>query len=210
MKRKLPIVRVILIVALIAATAVTTICVKSWIDKKQFAVEVRSTIDAKTIEERIRPLAELATLLYSYTDVGEFSEQNTIMWFGMEMTLPLTTKSFLIWYDCEMKIGLDTSQISVQLDDAEGVLTLVLPQAQLISHVIHEDSVKVYDEKDGLFNRINITDYTEFIVAQKQTMEDRAYQSGLFTQAQQNAEAMISTLLKTLPGVEGAYSIEFQ
>lgn len=47
------------------------------------SVEQITVIDADTIEQSIREIAELSTLSYVYTDVGMFSEQTEIKLFGL-------------------------------------------------------------------------------------------------------------------------------
>ena len=79
----------------------------------------------------------------------------------------------------------------------------------MLSHVINEDSVKLLDEKSGLFNPISVTDYTGFVTKQKQNMEDKKLRD-LFTQAQKNAETMIKALLLSLPGIAEEYEINFR
>ena len=202
-----PILIVILVVVLIAATAVATSFIKGWFDNKTPVIEEKKEIDVTRIEESIRTIAELATLSHNYTDVCMFSEQKTMTWFGKEFALPGTKKLFIISYDGEMKIGIDASQISVRA--SEGLITLSMPKAKVLSHVIKEDSVKLLDEKSGLFNPISVTDYTDFIAEQKQYMEEKAQSNDLFTQAQENAETQIKALLLALPGIEGEYEIKF-
>jgi hypothetical protein len=199
--------KVALVVVLIVVAIVAALFIKNWFESKTPVIEEKNEIDITTIEESIRTIAELATLSHNYTDVCAFSEQKTMTLFGVEFTLPGTTKSFIICYDGEMKIGVDASQISVRADD--GHITLTLPKAKVLSHVIKEDSVKLLDEKSGLFNPISVTDYTGFITEQKQSMEDKALSSGLFTQAQDNAEAQIRGLLLLLPGIAEEYEVDF-
>ena len=202
-----PMAIVALIVVLIAVTAVATYSLKDWFDKRTPVIEEKTEIDITTIEESIRSIAELATLSYTYTDVCTFSDQKTMSFFGMELTLPGTTKSFIICYDGNMKIGIDASQISVRVYGER--ITLSMPQAQVLSHAIDEDSVQLLDEKSGLFNPISVTDYTGFITERKQEMEDKARSNDLFTQAQDNAEMQLKALLLTLPGIAGEYTIDF-
>jgi hypothetical protein len=169
----------------------------------------RSTeTQVKTIMENIRAISELSTLSYNYRDIGQFSDQKMIDLFGKGFKLPMTKKSFIIAYDGEMKIGIDASQLLFDIEDK--IIVITMPPIQILSHVIKEESVELFDEKSGLFNPISVTDYTSFIMKQKQEMDEKAYANGLFSQAQTNAEVQMETLLMFLPGISGEYEIIFK
>ena len=165
-------------------------------------------ISASTIEQSIQDLSELVTLSYHYTDVGTFSDQ--IIWnvFNFEIPIFGGQKSFVISYDGEMKIGLDLQQVAV--DVIGETIAVSMPPIKIISHVIKEDSVMLLDERSGLFNKISITDYTDFITEQKPKMEERIIGGDLFSQAMSNAEAQIRALILYIPGVADNYEIIFR
>jgi hypothetical protein len=165
-------------------------------------------IEPKVLEQNIRTIAEYATISHKYTDVAVFSEQTTVKLFNYEFAIPGTAKSFIILYDGEIKIGIDASQI--EIDITRNEINIFLPSAYILSHVIKEDSVKVLDERSGLFNALGIMDYTTFVTEQKQEMEKRADLYGLYEQAQKNAELQIETLILSLPGIAGEYTICFR
>ena len=203
-----PFLIVALIVVLVVGTAVATLYIKGKFEIRKPVIEEKIEIDVATIEESIRGIAEIATVSYNYTDVLSFSDQKTMTLFGLELSLPGMSKSFIVCYDGEIKIGIDISQISIQ--ESEGLITLTMPQAQVLSHAVDEASVRLLDENSGVFNPISVTDYTSVIADRKPQMEEKARLSGLFIQAQENAEEQMRILLMSLPGIAGEYEISFR
>ena len=192
---------------LVIGIAVIAIILSGFIGSRLPVFGSKTKIEADTIKESIKTIAELATLSYSYTDVGLFSDKKTVTLFGNEIGIIGTDKSFIISYDGEVKMGLDVSQISVEVKDKRIIITM--PPIKILSHVVNEKSVKLLDEKSGLFNSISVKDYTNFIAEQKQKMDEKVHENGLFSQAQTNAEAQIKALLLAIPGISEEYKVEF-
>ena len=205
MKKRLTLVLVICIVFVVALFI--GVFASGFLGERFFRVEEKTEINATTIEESIRAISELVTLSYNYTDVGSFSDQKVVTLFGAEFNAPFGKKSFVITYEGEMKIGIDMGQVSIDVED--GAIVVGMPPAKIMSHVVMEDSVQLYDEKSGLFNQISVTDYTEFMAERKPAMEEKAASSGLLDQARDNARAQIEALLLSVPGVQDEYRIRF-
>ena len=92
--------------------------------------------------------------------------------------------------------GVDLSQARVEVTGEQ--VTVTLPAAQILSHEIDPDSLEVFDETRSIFNPITIQDYNGFQADQQGVMEEKALQSGLLTQAQDQAEAAVTGLLTPL------------
>lgn len=143
------------------------------------------------ITEQIKDIKELSTLEYAYTTVGSF--ENAADFYGTK--IPFTTKKFVVSYDGIIKAGIDFSKIDV---DVNGNSIIVkLPQATILSHEIDEESLTVYDEKNGLFNPITINDYNQFTVDQKKVMEEKAINKGILISAKEKAGEVIKSFLES-------------
>ncbi|MCL1895303.1 MAG: DUF4230 domain-containing protein [Clostridiales bacterium] len=207
-KRATGIIVIIIVICVVFVAALFLgVYAAGFFGQQPIRVEEKTEIKATTIEESIRAISELVTLSYNYTDVGSFSEQKVVTLFGSEFNAPFGKKSFVITYEGEMKIGVDMGQVSVSVSGA--VIEVVMPPAKIMSHVVMEDSVELYDEKSGLFNKISVTDYTEFMTERKPVMEEKAASTGLMDQARDNAKAQIEALLLSLPGIQDEYEIRF-
>lgn len=89
-----------------------------------------------------------------------------------------------------------------------SVITISLPEVKVLSNVIDESSIEVYDETKNLFNPISIEDYTVFATQQKERVEDEAIENGLLSEAATKAQAAIRQLLQMVPSVAEKYTIE--
>lgn len=155
-------------------------------------------ITSDLLGERLRSAQELVSVAYYYTNMGRF--ENQMDFYGWKV--PFTTKSFIVSYDGTIKAGVDLSRVQVEVDEAAMAVTVRLPDSEILSHEIPEDSIEVFDESDNLFNRITIEDYTGFTLEQKKVMEQRAEENGLLTSADEKARTAVESLLALLPGME--------
>lgn len=145
-----------------------------------------------TVENQLQQISQLATIRYSYTNMGQFENSNEF--YGIK--LPFTTKSFIVAYDGTITAGVDLTQAKVTVTDQK--VTIALPAPQILSHEVDPNSLEVFDETTSIFNPITIEDYTGFQADQQGVMEEKAIQGGLLTQAKDQAEAAIGGLITPL------------
>lgn len=158
--------------------------------------EPQPQITTDLISQRLASVQELATVEYFYTNMGRF--ENQLDFYGW--AVPLTRKSFIISYDGVVKAGVDLSRMTVRISGT--AVTVTLPQAEILSHEIPEDSIEIFDESHNIFNPIAISDYTGFTQDQKAQIEARVIENGLLTQASERARATVEQLLSLMPGME--------
>ena len=99
-------------------------------------------------------------------------------------------------YDGTIIAGVDLTQAKVAITDQK--VTISLPAPQILSHEVDPNSLEVFDETTSIFNPITIEDYTGFQADQQGVMEEKAIQSGLLTQAKDQAETAIGGLITPL------------
>ncbi len=164
--------------------------------------EGKPIITGDTIREQFSDLGELVAIEYIYTNADQYENQNQVTVFKWEVGVPFTAKSFLLSYDGRIKAGVALSNVQVNINDNAHTITVTLPPAEITSHEIFEDNIRVFNEKDGIFNRITVENYADFIGGQKTVMEQRAIDLGLLTSADKNAQTVLRSLLSSLPGME--------
>jgi len=150
------------------------------------------TLSSITVENQLQQISQLATVRYSYTNMGQFENSNEF--YGIK--LPFTTKRFIVAYDGTIIAGVDLTQAKVTITDQKA--TISLPAPQILSHEVDPNSLEVFDETTSIFNPITIEDYTGFQADQQGVMEEKAIQSGLLTQAKDQAETAIGGLISPL------------
>jgi len=143
---------------------------------------------------------------YPYSNVCEFENRNTVY----DIQVPLTKKSFKISYDGMITAAVDTSSISVSADDSAKIITVIIPQAEIISHEIDPESFSISDKKDNLFNPILSEDYMTICQSQNQSMEDRAVKNGLYERVYENTEKIISDFISQDPAASANnYTVKY-
>ena len=125
-------------------------------------------IDTVVLQNQLSEIRELATVTYAYTNMAQFESSNDF--YGVK--IPFTTKSFILTYDG----------------------TITLPEAEILSHEIDEDSMEVFDEKTSIFNPFTVEDFTSFQSDQKAAMEENALSRGLLAEARAKAVSSVEQL----------------
>lgn len=162
------------------------------------------TIDL--IESEIKDIGELATIEYLYTDAGKFEDPKQV--FGVN--IPFTTKSFIAKWDGIIKAGVKIDEIIVEINDANKEIIVHMPNAEILSHEIDNESIETLDEKDGLFNPVKVEDVREFDAVSKDAMKERAIENGILENAFENAKEIIEKLVNNDVVQEQGYTIEFE
>lgn len=149
-------------------------------------------MSAVVLENKLTEISELASLTYSYTNMAEF--ENSKDFYGMKV--PFTTKGFIITYDGEIKAGVDLSKAEVDVSGSK--ITITLPDAEILSHQIDEDSLEIFDETTSIFNPLKVTDYNAFSKDQKSEMEKKAIEKGLLAEARQKAVSAVESFVSQI------------
>lgn len=157
--------------------------------KKVMKNEMEPNITSTLIFNKLVSAKELTTLKYHYTNMGQFENQNTF--YGYK--IPFTSKKFIVSYDGLINAGVDLEKMKVELHDKS--IEIKIPPAKILSHEIYEDSLKVFDERESIFNRIDIEDYNNFSKDQKKEVEVNAIKRGLLKEADEESKKAIEELL---------------
>ncbi len=163
------------------------------------AQPVSPTITSSILKEELKYVKDLVTVEYRYTNADKAEFPGHVL-FGQ--SVPFTGKSFIVSYDGVIKYGVDLSAVEIRVSEAEKTVTVTVPGSKVISHEMPEEGFRALDEKNGLFNRIQIDDVTEFRRTQKDAMEAKAVEMGLPRQAQEQSGNAIEALLRATPGMD--------
>lgn len=166
--------------------------------------EEPTAITSDLLSQQIQSISELASVEYNYTNMGKYENQATF--YGWKV--PFTTKSFILSYDGKIKAGIDMSLVEVHMSGKN--INISIPEAKILSHEIDEKSIEVFDETKNIFNQISITDYNQFAIDQKESMENKAKEKGLLEEAQNKAQETIKTFVESMYSSDDEYKIEIK
>lgn len=162
-------------------------------------VETEVQISGETIRANIANIGKLCTAEYNYTHVEQYDSSKKVK--GYE--IPFTSSSFIYSYDGVITAGIDFSKIQVKKDDTQKVITITLPDVEIISSDVDQDSFQLYDEKNNIFNPIHVTDVTDSFAALKNSEEAKARDDGLLDKAKENAKTIIENFMYSSYDIEG-------
>ncbi|MCR5267802.1 MAG: DUF4230 domain-containing protein [Lachnospiraceae bacterium] len=158
---------------------------------KNTFTETEKVITGDIIKAGLADIGELATEEYYYTGVESFDSSKNFK--GFE--IPLTTSRFIYSYDGVIKAGIDFTGIEVEKDDLKKLIVVKLPASAILSSEIDENSFKLYDEKQSIFNPISISDMNDTIKDLKSKAESDAIKKGVLDRADKNAQKMVKQFL---------------
>lgn len=160
-------------------------------------------IDNKLIQNRIESVKELTSLKYSYTNMGQFENSNKF--YGYD--IPFTQKKFIVSYDGVISCGVDLDKMDVKISGKN--INIKLPKSKILSHEIYEDSLKIFDQKTSFFNPIKVEDYNEFAKKQKKSVEKKAIERGILTEADKKCKKAVKDIVNIDNNLED-YTINIQ
>ena len=102
-------------------------------------------------------IGKLCTAEYSYTHVERADNSREIIGFK----IPFTTATYIYSYDGTIMAGIDFTKIQIDKNDSEKLITVMLPDVEIISSDVDQSSFALYDEKNNIFNPISVSDVAE-------------------------------------------------
>lgn len=160
-------------------------------------VEKEIMISGETIRASMANIGELCTAEYSFTHVERVESSREINGF----TIPFTKSTFIYSYDGVVMAGIDFTEIRVEKDDRAKTIIVTLPEAEIFSCDVDEDSFQLYDERNNIFNPIRVTDVADSFADLKKEEEQEAIEDGLLEKARSNAEVLVENFMR------GSYNI---
>lgn len=166
-------------------------------------VEKEVVISGETIRSSMVNIGKLCTAEYNFTHVERFDSSREINGY----TIPFTTSTFIYSYDGTITAGIDFTEIQIDKNDDKKEITVTLPEADIISSEVDQDSFKLYDEKNNIFNPISVADVAHSFSDLKNSEEKKAVEEGLLDKAKENALVLVENFIRGSYNI-GDYKIE--
>lgn len=199
MKMIYKVIAAVLCVALIAAGAIA-------VSRALMPHRAEAKTTVNDIEGKIQDIGELSTAEYVYKISGMVDKNG--------LTLPgnivITSSKVIYSYEGTIKAGIQFGEIQIDINTAQSPAKVYvhLPEAEIFSNELDNDSLEIYDEKYSNFNKINFSDINQSQAECKEKAEEAALDSGILEKASENAETMIRSMLYGFLD-SGEYDIEF-
>ena len=153
-------------------------------------------------------VAELATLKCTFHNVAEIYNDGTDVLFGINVGY----KKAWFEYDGKVDLGVDVSKVSIDEPDADGIVVVHIPNAQVIGLPDADSSTfsDVYCDK-GFFVEIETVDQAEALKAAQAEMKESAENNPeLMRQARSRAETLLERyVIKVGEAIDQDYEVRF-
>lgn len=159
--------------------------------KKFIGVNKEERVD--NLKASIEDIGDLVTVEYNYTDILTYKDSLTLM----DMKIPFTDKSYIIKYNGYIKAGIDLSKAVVK-DVSDTKVELEVPKATITDSVLDEKSMVILDQKNNIFNPLDLGDYQETLKKELNARELKAKKDGILERAQDNADKILRKMLQSL------------
>ncbi|NLH62978.1 MAG: DUF4230 domain-containing protein [Erysipelotrichaceae bacterium] len=138
-----------------------------------------------------KDIGELATQEADVTIVK--SQNKSQEFYGWQ--IPFTESKNIFSYDISVKAGYDFASIDVVPDEKNLKVTVKLPEAKILNTDLDTDSFKLFDETQGLFTNITLTEPNTGLSEMKDEANTKAISNGLLDKAKENAQVLIKGML---------------
>ena len=159
------------------------------------------TVNTEVIADGLREMGILITEEYYFTQVEEYT--STMKWAVFE-----SEASFTYSYDGVVTAGIDCNNIDIQKNEENKVITIVIPAADILSVNIDYDSFQIYEEKNGLWNKVNLTSFNDSIKEFEDSAKKKALEKDIISKADEGARKMIESFVNSVIDSD-EYSVEY-
>ena len=89
-----------------------------------------------------------------------------------------------------------------------SIITIFIPKADILNVNIDHDSFKIFEESNGLWNKIDMTTFNDSIIEFENAAKKKAIDKGVIEKADEGARRMIESFVNSLVDSD-EYSIEY-
>ncbi len=159
------------------------------------------TTDFSIIEDGLNDMGFLITQEYYFTQVEEYTKEKQIAFWTSK-------SSFTYSYDGVVEAGVDFSKIKVSVDDNNKVITITIPDSEVHTVNVDENSFKEYDSDNKFWNPIKPKDFNNAQKEFKENAKKNALSKGLLDKADTQAKTIITNFVSQLIDTN-KYSLAF-
>lgn len=160
------------------------------------------TTDFSIIEDGLNDMGFLITQEYYFTQVEEYTKEKQIAFWTSK-------SSFTYSYDGIVEAGVDFSKVKVSANDKDKIITITIPDSEIHTVTIDENSFKEYDSDNKFWNPIKPKDLNNAQKEFKEKAKANAIDKGVLERADTQAETIIKNFVAQLIDMS-EYSIEFK
>lgn len=156
----------------------------------------------------VNSVCELATLRCYYHNVAKAENEASGLLAGL---LKTGYKKLWIEYSGVVEVGIDVSQVEVGEPDENGVVQVHIPDAEVLTITLDENSIADPVIDKGLFTDITTEEITNAVAIAQEDMEKTAYENtAILAQAKNRAKLVLEEYIRGVGETIGeTYTVEW-
>lgn len=145
-----------------------------------------------TIEEIVKPAADLITTKYIYKDADTNKDYKSF--FGKNT--PGTKSEVVFTYSGTISVGVDLSKVKYDIDNENKTINVSIPDVIIMTNEIDSSSFKYYTVSESIFNPYNMGKSTDLIAKLKSVKEEQIKNDKEFMdEARKNTQNVLKEFL---------------
>ena len=157
------------------------------------------------IEATISDIGELATSEYRYT-ISQTAKKDDVKLIGI--SIPFTSSRVLYSYQGVLKAGIQFGEITIHVNETDKTVYVELPEIEILSEEVFQNSLIVYDESYSPFNTFTFSDMNLSVADLKDTAKKDAVKNGLLDAARENAITILNSTVNSFYDTD-EYTVEY-
>ena len=144
----------------------------------------------------IQEINDLATIRQNFQSIIMYEDSRSL--FGFHLLG--TRKKFILKYSGNIVVGTDLSKADIT-QFVSGKVQITLAHSRILDVTADMKSIKIYDQRSGIFNPLSFNEQNHAIAANLLEIEAEANSGELLTRSDENAKNILVSLCKGI-GVE--------
>lgn len=154
----------------------------------------------------------------SFKDIGQLATQEAMVTqvqvYDKTQSAPLNLfkygeTKYIYSYDVYVKAGYDFTSIIPEVDEETKVISITLPEAEILSCEIDTDSFVVYHEQTSVFSKETLDEKNAELTELQEQAKQKAIENGILEKAKDNAETLLTAFVHQTFD-ENEYTIEWK
>lgn len=160
-------------------------------------------ITRSEVRSKLKAIGQLATYSLEYTIEKSSEDSTTVDFFSLVKNWKIPWSTNKITFKCSgiVKVGIEVSEIDIDVDNENKVITVDLPDIELLDNYVIWDSVEV-SEQNNVINPISFDQYDILVTEIEKEGLKEAEDKKIYDKAETNLKDIIEELLEVFDGYE--------
>ena len=155
-------------------------------------IQTETKLTETTVKEVTQKAEKMVTQEVEYEKIGHLTKSKKVL----GKNIPLTKDDILFTFKATIYIGVDLEKAEYEVDNEKKVISITLPEAEIIAHEVDDESFEYHTIKDSFLTSSSMDEYMDEVAKLKNKKETELIEEGkIFEETTQQAESILERLL---------------